>query len=230
MVVYCLLLSFLLGASLLQAQTAVSQALLPVNLKSTIRTVIRPIRIALSVDEQSFKDFLIVMSSVLSSADNPNRLVFHIVSCAKDLETARTLQLQITDAIESCFPRSVKFYSTAFTLPPNSGFDSQLKAGNFLHNYEGQYSYVKSLVLSNTTLCPPCFFVSSFDFFGISNKAKRVSHWVSSSGADMVRFFLPSLFPNVKKLLYLDNDVIVSCCVEEVWNTKMTENQIVGEF
>jgi lipopolysaccharide biosynthesis glycosyltransferase len=53
---------------------------------------------------------------------------------------------------------------------------------------------------------------------------------VSSSGADMVRFFLPSLFPNVKKLLYLDNDVIVSCCVEEVWNTKMTENQIVGEI
>jgi lipopolysaccharide biosynthesis glycosyltransferase len=46
----------------------------------------------------------------------------------------------------------------------------------------------------------------------------------------MVRFFLPSLFPNVKKLLYLDNDVIVSCCVEEVWNTKMTENQIVGEI
>jgi lipopolysaccharide biosynthesis glycosyltransferase len=53
---------------------------------------------------------------------------------------------------------------------------------------------------------------------------------VSSSGADMVRFFLPSLFPNVKKLLYLDNDVIVSCCVEEVWNTKMTDNQIVGEI
>jgi hypothetical protein len=136
MVVYCLLLSFLLGASLLQAQTAVSQALLPVNLKSTIRTVIRPIRIALSVDEQSFKDFLIVMSSVLSSADNPNRIVFHIVSCAKDLETARTLQLQISNAIESCFPRSVKFYSVPFTLPPNSGFDSQLKAGIFGYNYQ----------------------------------------------------------------------------------------------
>ena len=59
--------------------------------------------------------------------------------------------------------------------------------------------------------------------------ARKVSHWVSSSGADMARFFLPSLFPKVDKLLYLDNDVIVTCCVEEVWNTKMTEEQIVGQ-
>ena len=59
--------------------------------------------------------------------------------------------------------------------------------------------------------------------------AKRKSHWVSSSGADMVRFFLASLFPKTKKLLYLDNDVVVSCCLEEVWNTKMTESQIVGK-
>jgi hypothetical protein len=93
----------------------------------------------LSVDEQSFKDFLIVMSSVLSSADNPNRIVFHIVSCAKDLEAARTLQLQVSTAIESCFPRSVKFYSVPFTLPPDSGFDSQLKAGNFRRNYHNDF-------------------------------------------------------------------------------------------
>lgn len=59
--------------------------------------------------------------------------------------------------------------------------------------------------------------------------AKKFSHWVSSSGADMVRFYLPSLFPKISRLLYLDNDVIVSCCLEEIWNTKMTENQIVGK-
>ena len=53
---------------------------------------------------------------------------------------------------------------------------------------------------------------------------------MSSSGADMVRFFLPSLFPTVDKLLYLDNDVIVTCCLEEVWNTEMTSKQIVGKF
>lgn len=129
MAVFCLLLSFLLGASHSLAQTTVLQAQPTVNSKSS--KSYRPIRIALSVDEQSFKDFLIVMSSVLSSADNPNRVIFHIVSCAKDLESARTLQLQISNAIESCFPRTVKFYSVPFTLPPGSGFDSQLKAGNF---------------------------------------------------------------------------------------------------
>ena len=45
----------------------------------------------------------------------------------------------------------------------------------------------------------------------------------------MVRFYLPSLFPKVKRLLYLDNDIIVTCCLEEVWSTKMTESQIIGE-
>lgn len=53
---------------------------------------------------------------------------------------------------------------------------------------------------------------------------------MSASGADMVRFFLPSLFPETNRLLYLDNDVIVTCCLEEVWNTKMNEKQIVGEL
>ena len=45
----------------------------------------------------------------------------------------------------------------------------------------------------------------------------------------MVRFYLPTLFPKVSRLLYFDNDVIVSCCLEEIWNTKMAENQIVGK-
>ena len=47
------------------------------------------------------------------------------------------------------------------------------------------------------------------------------SHWNSDTGADMVRFYLASLFPNVTRLLYLDNDVIVGCCLEEVWSTPM---------
>ena len=66
-------------------------------------------------------------------------------------------------------------------------------------------------------------------FFPFIFSAKKKSHWVSSSGADMVRFFLPFLFPKISKILYLDNDVIVSCCLEEIWNTEMTENQVVGQ-
>lgn len=33
----------------------------------------------------------------------------------------------------------------------------------------------------------------------------------------MVRFFLASLFPDVERLLYVDNDVVVACCLEEIW-------------
>lgn len=35
------------------------------------------------------------------------------------------------------------------------------------------------------------------------------SHWVSDTGADMVRFYFAEIFPNVSRLLYLDNDIIV---------------------
>ena len=44
----------------------------------------------------------------------------------------------------------------------------------------------------------------------------------------MVRFYLPSLFPMIKKILYLDNDVIVTCCLEEIWHTKFGDNDIIG--
>jgi lipopolysaccharide biosynthesis glycosyltransferase len=57
---------------------------------------------------------------------------------------------------------------------------------------------------------------------------KKSNHWNSQSGADMVRFFLPSIFPHAERLLYLDNDIIVSCCLEEVWDTPFETHQIVG--
>ena len=36
---------------------------------------------------------------------------------------------------------------------------------------------------------------------------------------DVVRFFMASLFPKVRRLLYLDNDVVISCCLEEIYYT-----------
>jgi lipopolysaccharide biosynthesis glycosyltransferase len=62
----------------------------------------------------------------------------------------------------------------------------------------------------------------------LANLKKKSNHWNSQSGADMVRFFLPSLFSHVERILYLDNDVIVSCCLEEIWDTPMKPNQVVG--
>ena len=35
------------------------------------------------------KDFLVVMASALNAAENPNRVIFHLVACAKDLEAAK---------------------------------------------------------------------------------------------------------------------------------------------
>jgi len=56
---------------------------------------------------------------------------------------------------------------------------------------------------------------------------KKKSHWYSPTGADMVRFFLASIFPSVPRLLYIDNDVVITCCLEEIWTTDL-KDKIVG--
>jgi lipopolysaccharide biosynthesis glycosyltransferase len=38
----------------------------------------------------------------------------------------------------------------------------------------------------------------------------------------MARFFLADLFPNAGRLLYLDNDIVVTCCLEEIFYTDFT--------
>lgn len=57
---------------------------------------------------------------------------------------------------------------------------------------------------------------------------EKSSHWNSQSGADMVRFFLSKLFPHVDRLLYIDNDVIISCCLEEIWSTPFEDKDVIG--
>ena len=116
----------------------ISSKKLPFQLELKTNKAVEPIqliRIALSVDEDSIKDFMIVMNSVLSSSQNSSALVFHIISCGKDIDAAISLQTKISIAIKSCFPLTVRYHIVAFTLPPNSGFDRQLKSGmrNRLH-------------------------------------------------------------------------------------------------
>lgn len=57
---------------------------------------------------------------------------------------------------------------------------------------------------------------------------KQKHHWNSPIGADMARFYLPSIFSNVDKILYLDNDIIVTCCTEEIYNTQLSESEVIG--
>ena len=53
-------------------------------------------------------------------------------------------------------------------------------------------------------------------------------HWNSPAGADFVRFYLPSLFPHTSRILYLDNDIVVNCCLEEIYDTDFGETGVVG--
>ena len=93
--------------------------------------VVDSINIGLSIDEQSMKDFLIVMQSVLTAAYDPSKIIFHLVACTNDIESSKTLQQQIEVAIKSCFSVDVKYVSVPFMLPTDSGFAQQLRSGDY---------------------------------------------------------------------------------------------------
>eukprot|EP00981_Chlorochromonas_danica_P002502 scaffold474_cov169-Ochromonas_danica.AAC.37 len=61
----------------------------------------------------------------------------------------------------------------------------------------------------------------------LSSLKQKASHWNSPSGADMARFFLAEAFPSVPRLLYLDNDVILNCCLEEIFDSPL-EDKVIG--
>lgn len=147
--------------------------------------VASPVRIALTIDDTSKKDFLIIAHSVVLSSLNSSNLYFHVVVCGINISSAVSLRDEVAPAFSSCLP-GIKVDFIPFMLPLDSGFALQ------------------------------------------RDSVTRRSHWYSPTGADMARFFLANIFPDVEKLLYLDNDIVVSCCVEEVWNTDLGDDKIVG--
>ena len=152
---------------------------------SCIATLVAaPIRIGLTIDEASKKDFLIIAHSVVLSTINVSNVIFHVVVCGKDMESAKSLLKEVSPAFTMCLP-GIQAEFVPFMLPLESGFARQ------------------------------------------RDSVTRRSHWYSPTGADMARFFLASIFPHLDKLLYLDNDIVVSCCIEEVWNTELGDN-VVG--
>ena len=96
-------------------------------LASDEQSPLRPIRIALAIDDHSLKDLVILMNSVIESSIASNEdLMFHIVACSKDLMGAGLLKRSIESSIDSCLPR-VQREVVAFTLPQESGFRAQLR-------------------------------------------------------------------------------------------------------
>ena len=62
---------------------------------------LRPIRVALSIDDHSLKDLIILMNSVIESAIVPvEDIVFHVVACSKDAMGANMLKRSIESFIQ----------------------------------------------------------------------------------------------------------------------------------
>ena len=145
----------------------------------------RLIHVAVVVDRNSVRDFLVVLHSAVRSAMKPSLVVLHAVACGETKEEADSLTTKIDAALENCLGNSRREV-ISFVLPENSGFKEQMKTNKLSH------------------------------------------HWTSPAGADMARFFLPSLSPRAERLLYLDNDIVIPCCLEEIFDTNLGDNGVVG--
>lgn len=205
-------------------------AVLSVVLKTTSVAVRNdlPVFVGLAIDEHSLNDAVLLINSVLQSAVDPHRVRFLVLACGPDEISASRLRKILYSYLEnpvletaSCpktgIPGLGRDYAInatvrAFTLPTESGFAQQLR--QHLHP-KGDPSHKKP-----------------------SNKHQlQASHWNSPSGADMARFFLPDVFNDVllsegarnsDRILYLDNDIIVSCCLEDIYFSEFRDQTVAG--
>lgn len=186
--------------------------------------------IGLALDERSLSDAVLLMHSVLFAARRPENVKFLVLACGPDEITAShlrktieqhlvdipSLPLQRAGEFNEYFGgwRSMRFHIDvrAFTLPEDSGFGAQLSAST-VKQQTTQTNAVKG---------------------GHKRHRPQHSHWNSPSGADMARFFLPQQFADVvtpntsDRILYLDNDIIVSCCLEEIFFSDLAPHSAAG--
>jgi len=128
--------------------------------------------------------------------------------------------LLINSIIETCYhPELLQFYVLACGKDDRTAIalrDEVESSFNF---------YFNGIVLH----IEPFFLPIESGFYrqlAVSKKQKH--HWNSPIGADMARFFLPSVFSNISKLLYLDNDIIVTCCIEEIYRSQLNDSDVIG--
>lgn len=193
------------------------------------------IYIGLALDERSASDAVLLIHSILQTARRPNLVHFLILACGHNEIAAthlrRTLQRQLTDITAASLyddkfgfndffggwsAVQIKADIRAFTLPEDSGFAVQLAA---------------SSLSSSSTAASSSSKVSKRS----GGHRPQHSHWNSPSGADMARFFLPQQFADVvsasdtaDRILYLDNDIVVSCCIEEIFFSELKPESAVG--
>ena len=148
----------------------------------------RSIRVALTVDQGSLKDFLVVMNSVLNSAENPSKVVFHIVAVGRDIPAATELSKTIRSAIESCIPLARYSNDLRYQLTESSSVYLDLSAfrcvGIIL--YRSWYRWIRVLHYNVTEQRPhhtgtPPWVLTWFDssYLLYSQRRDGCSMWIT---------------------------------------------------
>lgn len=104
--------------------------------------------------------------------------------------------------------QTTTFYHVTILTPGNFKHESKLIIGSL----EGKYNTCK------------------IDFFGMGERYGDAPRSWSPNAATFYRLDTPSLFPNVKKCLFLDSDIIVRHDLSEMFNVNMDDCYIAGVF
>ena len=141
------------------------------------------------------------------------------VAVTFDKKSANDVLLVLHSAVRSAqYPSSVVLHALACGESQEEAAQLAQKLDDALQN---------CLTYNRREILP--FVLPESSGFKQQMKTNKLSHhWTSPAGADMARFFLPKMFPYAERILYLDNDIIISCCLEEVFDTYLGENGIVG--
>ena len=113
----------------------------------------------------------------------------------------------------------VAMYSLISNADENNNYDIVI-----LYSKINNYNISRLLELSSDNVS-----IRFFDMTEYMNKYSDVwyTHW-NYSDAVYYRFFIPEIFSNYDKVLYLDGDVIFNCDVSELYNVYLKDNYIAA--
>ena len=113
----------------------------------------------------------------------------------------------------------VAMYSLISNADENNNYDIVI-----LYSKINNYNISRLLELSSDNVS-----IRFFDMTEYMNKYSELwyTHW-NYSDAVYYRFFIPEIFSNYDKVLYLDGDVIFNCDVSELYNVYLKDNYIAA--
>ena len=166
------------------------------------------INIGLTVDSKTLHDALVLISSIQNSVNNINAVHFYILACGKDTNLAKSVSSSLLIFLKSCYGDD-----NILLINESVSAEEIEKMPNHL------------------------FYIKSFTYpigSGFHQQLQREKRYHAQGhgghtdyGADMARFYFPSVFPFLDRILFLDTHTVVTCCLEEIYSSNLKPKDAV---